>query len=126
MRVIAGSEDPQRAFARTYGSWSVLSRARQAPGAVGAGDKRLYFDDRDALSEDARKTLSFTTNRRTSIALVAQHTCVSVGSMRMESDHIAPCPEAWRSACCGWWWMGQIGAAAADETGVPILLFWIQ
>lgn len=62
-KVIAGSANPQRDFTRTYGSWSAALRAREAPGADGTDDKRLYFEDRDRLTEEARKTLTFTTEQ---------------------------------------------------------------
>jgi len=122
-KVIAGSEDPQRAFARTYGSWSAALRARQAPGAVGAVDNRLYFDDRDALSEDARKTLSFTTEQA-DLDRLGGAAYLRLRGFDEDGNPITShrVPKPGVPSVAGGKWDRSI-AAAADETGVdPALL----
>ena len=121
-KVIAGSDDPQRAFARTYGSWSAALRAREAPDAVGAVDNRLYFDDRDALTEDARKTLAFTTEQADLDRLGGTGYLRSRGFDEDGNEAGARVEWDGKSATAGGKWSAEVSAAAVDSGVSPALI----
>lgn len=61
---VFASEDPQREFARTFGSWDAQLGRRTIDDATKAIDPRITWEDREQLKEGARRLLTTTAEQR--------------------------------------------------------------
>lgn len=61
---VFASEDPQREFIRTFGSWDAQLGRRTIDDATQTADPRITWEDRDRLKEGARRLLTTTAEQK--------------------------------------------------------------